>query len=69
MSCCAKRPDTWMHPTGARCRQKSLAPQGASTASGHKLDGFERGLEVKLTLVCQDDRKGKARGILLGLAR
>ena len=31
VSCCANRPDTWMHPTGAHCRQKPLAPQGPST--------------------------------------
>jgi len=35
MQCCANRPDTWMHSTGGYCRQKPLAPQGPTTASGH----------------------------------
>ena len=31
MRCCANRPNTWMHPTGARHYKNALAPQGSST--------------------------------------
>ncbi len=31
MRCCANRPNTWMHPTGAHRCTKALAPQGLST--------------------------------------
>ncbi len=31
MRCCANRPNTWMHPTGAHRCTNPLAPRGSST--------------------------------------